>query len=1525
VSDTWDSAPIAAATTPAPSPWEAAPLAGSNPSAKAAVSANDNAEEAARAHGVAKRTGIPATVVQSDLPGYTGAERTESARRAAANPAIARYIENNPIAPSASSDDWDGLEEVSAALKELHPELFQRKVNGGLIGAVPEISALAGTPQGRDKLYNAALALPKALASGILDFFETPGKVASGEVNLTTPEGLDQGISLGIGLALGSGRPRVGAAESVKPTGISFDDFMHTLEGMRTRKEIDDFLASRQPGPPGAMLQITKAETGATALDQAIEVAQESKTKQRTPDLFADFANAHDAGEVHIDAGKVLELYEKEGKVPAESDGLFGFVPDLVERMQTAAATGGEISIPVGSYIAHVDPTVHEGLKDSVRLHNDGVTLEEAKEAQKAVDSFDPEAPKEPDTVIQNDNPVISEAATQTTKEKENLYLNGLFKDAKSIGITEPEFKRYSDKIERAEAYVLERAVKLNKSRIAEHLSGEWKRNEAEIRTEITSELTNSGAFAAEKFFRDNKITLAHERAAEVADELAPLFGFDNGQDLLAGLQSIETERAASGKGPQTQLRDAIKERTDTLMEERYGRLPENIAQEAREIALADHSFDIMAEEVALLAKAAGVTPPLSRTEMVYWAKGRFEASNMSEAANYEKHQRAVTRNGREAEKALLKGDFVEALQAKQKQMLAATLAKESLALQRLVDTTERKIDRLSSEQTIKSIDQQHLEQIREMLQSVGVQQIHVPTLPTAPLADFVNEAEGQLAVAPWLFKNPPAIRDMTVTQFREFTDSLKSMEHVGRWATKLENAQGEAELQNVVFDAVKELQRFPFKDQPTNNPSFGQRLTSFGRKIVGMHLLVERALDYTDKFNPHGPLTEWLDRPLRDANVKEIQLTEQVVRDLKDLRQHTTPEILENIPNALIPDALDKTGFMKMTRQNLRVLMLNMGNWSNMRKLVEGFGVNEADLRRFVDSNAKASDVAWVNGIWKVFDRLKPEADAVQTKDTGVPVDTIEGMPWDIKGGKLNGGYYPLSYDPYNSDITGHIARPLFDRGYFSAATPHGYTKQRTEYSGAIDLSGNMLASKLRGMVHDIAFRLPVRNANKLIENQEFRTAMAQYWGKEVADLLPGWLRDIANSHNIDDNYAQGLVRASSLIRQNVVSTLIAYNPGTFIKHGFTAAVMSADRIGLGPLLGSLKNMGLSGAAKNLKDIAWKADRIPDEAFMESFRAALDQGQRGENARQFVMDSSAVMRARQRQYDENIRGAVDQITNAGLVQTAADFRQRQMLYQRMAVTFSDQMSAMPTWLAAYKKAYASGESHADAVFIADKEVSRAHGSGFVGDKPLVSRAANTATGEFSRWFTTLYNFWNHQQNNQFQLAWDAAARFRGNPGGEPGANAASISRRLALIMGIIFIEEMAGPAKDEHGHGLLTQLAFATTRFLGGGYIGLREVTNGLAHGYEPSTGMIGTLFKGGTEVAKDLAKATGYKAGVAKDWIRNTMTAIGFATGVGGTQLGRTGQFGYDVARGADRPRTFNDYRQGLRTGHSKARKFK
>jgi hypothetical protein len=85
----------------------------------------------------------------------------------------------------------------------------------------------------------------------------------------------------------------------------------------------------------------------------------------------------------------------------------------------------------------------------------------------------------------------------------------------------------------------------------------------------------------------------------------------------------------------------------------------------------------------------------------------------------------------------------------------------------------------------------------------------------------------------------------------------------------------------------------------------------------------------------------KYMDRPLRDANVKEIQLNEKATRHLQKLAKLTDNSINDIIPNSVIPSELNESGFLDMNRRNLRQLMGYMGSESGIKKVTQGFGVD--------------------------------------------------------------------------------------------------------------------------------------------------------------------------------------------------------------------------------------------------------------------------------------------------------------------------------------------------------------------------------------------------------------------------------------------------------------------------------------------------------------------------------------------------------------------------------------------------------
>lgn len=1674
---------------------------------RAAAGSVAKPEPAGQAVQLAQSTGFPASVIGADLESYQQIDKGQKAAAAIErNQWISGYVARNAEAAEVSNDDYDKLDVVSKKVERF--TIAGR--SGGLlqaipdffINSIPETYELLSTTQGRAKLQKNAPHVFEHLISPFL----LPGDAQRQGFDLRDPADMERAQGLGLMVGLGKRSPQVEGVLPGRSSPQEINAFLSRLEGMKTRKEIDDFLSARAAGDkdPKVVLQIEHAKADSAALDSAIVAAADTATKGRAPTLLEDFVKGHETGTLSIPAQAIADVYRAEGKMPGASDGLFGFVPDLPARLVAGAETGMEIDVPVSTYIARVDPTVHEKIKESIRFSNDGMTLAEAKEAKPESTSvtfetakgskytvhedktttrdkayrpehgeaeqgiqprsektvyveasdigrFAPPAegswrvadmgngtfsfivknadgqwgvsPESKNVPVFNDpavgriplelwqkerldqygvdayrkmhpgNEIVKIQGEQVAKptdpveaaalsEKTELGLKPLFAEPLP-GMDKVTFERYNKKVLAAQQKALDKATEVQTREAAKRLGEEWKANEAALRPEVEGQVRAFPDIAADRFLRTGELPdgskmakvrldegyvnalLAKTDIPEIMlgkdgihpDDISPLFGFNSGAEMVRALNDLAAERKASKMSPTQQFNDLVKRELASQMEAKYGNLEQAIAQEARTLALDDLHFDIIADELRILADATGSKPPYTKDGLKALATETFSKLDSKQAANFEKFQKTAGRNGLLAEKMNLKGDFIEAFNAKQIQAFQFLLAKQSEQFGKLVDRTAKKIDLVTKNDEIASMEQEHFDQLKRVLGQLGFDLRGSDPNPATSLGDFVAQSDGQLAVAAWLTDGTLLPRDpgaLTVQQMQDLSKTIDSMMHVGRQAKKLDSARGAAEIQNVVVDVKAELARFDFIANPLN-PSIGQRTKSLARWVSAWSLLVERMLDYTDKFDPNGPLTTFLDRPLRDGNVKEIQLNEKVSRKLRDLSKLTDDSINDSIPNNVIPSSRSESGFLDMNRRNLRMLMGYMGSESGIQKVINGYlppGQKELigerngkpvhretaqstiqraqfanDVWKLINENATKQDWQWVKGMHEIFESLWPEAATMIERDTGVAPDPIKPLTMrSEKYGDFPGGYWPIKYDRLDSNIEGHIAgkHSLFDKNYITAATPHGYTMTRKEWYGALDLSGQLLASHIRGMIHDIAFREPVRNAAKLINNQEFMTAMTQRWGKEYAGLLPGWLKDIANSSRVDDSYSQGIARISALIRQNMATTLTGWNPSTIIKHGGTALGMSAAAVGEKSFLSAAVDFGVKGmlgAARDLMRGQKQNDLTPE--FVDALKAVNDPTEYGDGVRQFILDSSAVMRNRQRQSMDNIRDQMNENLFAGtsltgISQGFMDFRGSAMDWVKVPVAMSDAVSAFPTWLAAYKETMAKTGDHQQAVFEADKQVSRAHGSNFIGDKPMILR-----TSEPMRWFTPLYNFYNHFLNMLMNFYWDAKAWGKGKD--EPGANKASLSKRMFWLglMPIIF-EELALPplTKDERG-GVGMHMARTLAAHFGATIPILRDFTNAWRAGVDPGTGFLGTASRALSNIAKDMAKAASAGKRASENWMINAATAIGFATGMVPSQAGRTGSYVKDRITGKERtPRSWEELRQGLRTGHSKPR---
>jgi len=1623
MSDWWNKyadAPPTNAPVAGGSVWDKYPEAPKRAAGAASVLANDNPDQSAKVLKWEKETKVPASVIEADVPGFERDLKAKTAREAVErNRYISDFIDRDPRNASIANGDYANLEAVTKSLSDvrygvsdsLFPEPVKKLATAageavGRVGAaVAEgfgkeplgISAenLAKLPGEYAMVWNPLVAQPldaalrgvRALVYGNAQVFGEYVRATTGSDAEAARATRDAITMLDMAMIAG-GNPmsppslnRLAArARTLTSSPEEIQAFIAeaqtgTARGSAWRSEIDDFLRTKEGAEVKQTLQIEYAGNNAKVLDKAVETAQSSALRTRAPERFEELARAVTDDNVYLPAEKIIEIYEKAGKVPAVGDGLFGYIPDLANRLRMAQAAGTEIEVSVGAYIAHTDPSVHKEVRDVARLRHDSMTVEEAKAAGEnvieigppietgAVTSeegvkfaqaaaaeveasglrplFDPVTKPEAAAAEVKANPLKPEAAPSTPKiESEAVRL--MFQKPPS-SMTQPEFDRYAKLVENQHKELLDRAIEAARKEVSKRQTPEWKANAERTRVEVETDLRSDPAVAADRFMHTgvlptgetltppklniedvNRLAPGHGIKDLTAkdgidpDIVAASLGFDTGADLIMALDRMQYERKAGGLSRQAQFKQMVDRETALRMEERHGNLQEAIAEEALDIALSRTQVNILAAEMEILAKEAGIIPSMRRGEIEKAVRAEFEKKPADEARRYERFQQGVFREGRAAEKALLKGDFEEAFKAKQRQMIALVQAAEAKDFAKVVKQVEKSVVRMSNREN-KSVDPVYLNQIRALLDRIGVQQKY-PHPSNMGLEQFVADTQGSLAVADWLYDTGKRIDEFNVEEMRDFEKSLKSLIHVGRAEKKVNSARAAAELDNVVMDIVKELDRFKTVHQGIN-ASAPQRLKSLGRQVVAQHLLVERMLDYTDKFNPHGPITEFLDRPLRDAYTKELELTERATKALRDLGKFTDSSVNDKIPNKLIKDPLDRTGYLNMTRSTLRNLMLNMGNEGNLTKLAQGYGVKVEDLWAMVDQYATKKDWQYVQGMWDIYKWVKEEADAMQLRVTGVPADTVVSVPVKNKHGDWAGGYWPIRYSRPPAEKI-NPADPLYQGLYRQATTPQAYTKRRTDYVGEIDLSDNFIASQLRAQIHDIAFREAVNNGRKLLRRPDLMLAFEQKWSKEFSSLLPGWLRDIANSQNFDDLEARGMVRAMSLARQNVISVLTWMNPTTTIKHGGGAALMSVRQVGAVPLLKAAKAIGVKGTAKTAVNLI-KPDRSTTEAdmdFIQAFQDVLATGENGDEVRKFIEMSSAVMRNRNNTIRDSIWGAEQMASNAGVGYWLSSLRQHTQHVGRMPIAFFDGLSANATWYAAYKRAFMSGEDHASSVFIANKEVSRAHGSNFIGDVPAISRQPNTVAGEVVRSFTGLYRWWNHQANNDFQMAWDAKAALEGNKRKEPWATPWALSLGVAGVVAMIVWEHGAHPPldKSERWESPAAEWAAAAGRFYGSKFIVLRDFTNFALAGYEPSTGPFGYVAAEVEKMVKDANRAQ-------RRQLIHGLTLLSIATGIGGVPLWRALSFQKDKLEGKERPRTLKEEIQGYWTGQSRPRVFR
>lgn len=1032
-------------------------------------------------------------------------------------------------------------------------------------------------------------------------------------------------------------------------------------------------------------------------------------------------------------------------------------------------------------------------------------------------------------------------------------------------------------------------------------------------------------------------------------DTIAEMVGMPSGDALVQSLlEGRRVQAALKEAGEKRSARDKIiDDQVEQEMTERHGDIAmseEAIQEEAIAALNSERQGEVIATEIRQLRKRTdegGASTPYQIARE--WARRKINAGRVGEIATrgaVQRYIRATNKAQRAAEEAVLSGDTNEAFRQKQAQMLNHALLAESKAAADDVDTIVKRMNRLAKRATMGSVDQDYLDRIHELLERFDFRQRSQRAVEEQE--SFNDWARGQIDkglevhIPARLMDVGEHYSRVTLTDLLALDDAVKSLLHLGRLKQRILDAQAERDFNDFRDDIVARIARLPDRTLPDTPIDDEKRL---GAQAAAALLKVETIADELDG-DANGPMNRLLVQRATEAATKRDELTEQVVVPLARLyaslskaqrnRLDTKVTIPELTWNTVREGDPRQGQTVTMTRMQLLVVALNSGNVSNLEKMSRGERWPAPVIQAILQRELNKDDWDFVQAIWRGLDGMWPEIVRVEKELSGVAPERVVPMEVDTPFGPYQGGYWPVVYDSARSqqaeNNTDDEVNDLF--GFRAGiGTPKGHTITRTNARGPIRFSlEEVLLHHTEKVVTRIAYAPWVRDVIRVIENPKIRGMFDTKLGAEYRRQIKPWLRRQIAANAIDRRGSAWWEKTLRTFRTNMSVTTM----------GFAFSTGIAQTLGLGFSVGRLGSMGqkqghLVGArymAQGLRRMLSPVSSIsigagalaggllmgPTGIGPGVVLAAVAAGKLNgfQAAETFVFSRSAEMARRGQEMNREVVEVFQRLrgNKVGWFSNA-----QAMAFWHIGM-IDRYMVSMPTWLGAHQKGLDEGMSDEDASRFADKAVRLSQGSGREKDLAAV-QSPNSEAFRFLTMFYTPFNV-------QFNAQWESVRA--GKAGDWRKALVISTTFLMMTALADALVSGDWPEDDDEDGLGGLDLAEWFSRNVFFSLFAGVPIVRDAANTGERLLTGRYASGF---AQTPVSSAMDAGWKAGegsykiafedeeVTGRYLKSMGAASGYAFGVPGGQLGKTGGFLWDYSQGEVEADTVRDWYSGLAYG--------
>lgn len=864
-------------------------------------------------------------------------------------------------------------------------------------------------------------------------------------------------------------------------------------------------------------------------------------------------------------------------------------------------------------------------------------------------------------------------------------------------------------------------------------------------------------------------------------DVIADQFGFQSGDEMVRFL--LEAKDMVS----------AIEDRTDQLMLERHGDLTSKEAMDkAADEAIHNRMrAKVLATEANALSKtlgARGITAKAARIfaerilagmRIIDIKPSHFAAEESKAAARFEK--------------ARAKGNTKDAAMEKRNQLvnnIATRLAYDAVAE---VEKHRQYLKKFDKDSARKAIGAEYMDQIDAILERFEIKKnVSLKSLDErASLQNFVAEQEAvgiELELDPKIAdeRYRKNYQEFTLEEFRGLIDSIRQIEHLGRASKKLLTAAKSAEIAEAIDrmdESIKAHSSGKVKDLRTRNIA-SQKMARLGNQFLAMHRKMASVAREMDGFNDNGPVWEYFIRSMNEAGDREAVMREQATMRLDEL----TKEIVKG----------EKMGGkgrhfpsinMSLNREERLAIALNVGNESNLQRLLDGEGDPENNkepwtpeqIQPVLDSLSK-EEWDFVQAVWDFFESYRPLIAEKERRVYGKEPKWIDATPVQTRFGEYRGGYYPIRFDPRRSKraemhADADAAKQQLKGAYTSATTRRSFTKTRAQRVLGRPLLYSMdgLYQGVQEVIHDLAWHEWLIDINRMLKNPKLDKAIRENYGDETVKVFTSAVQDIASGDAPASNVFE---RGINHIRTGATVAGLGWNVVTSLLQpiGLTQSMV---RIGPGWVAKGI-NQWLKSPIDKVAEIHEKSDfmRLRAKTFQREINEIQNKVTGGKSKTKTLLDASYFV-----------------------------------LIQKMQM-----VADVPTWLGAYEKAMSENVDEDRAVELADQAVRDAQGGGQVGDLSQIQRGS-----PLQKLWTNFYSFFNVAYNLGVERT--KATNFK-----DPVQIARLAVDYLLLysvpaVLGMMLKDALKG-GDDDDDEGLAKKLVAEHISYMFGLMVGLREVT---------------------------------------------------------------------------------------------------